>query len=368
MINVISHTSALEAMRLVDFPKALVSAEVLSEIPSQALTKAEAERWASSDPLLRGLARPIELLVADPGGARSNEVFRSHALSVKLPAGAALRLSETVAIVRPELMIYQIARRATTLELVMLIDEICGLYAAHPSFPAGMLQRKAPLSTLDEIRDFADAMPRAAGTAKVRAACGLAVARSGSPMESRLAARISWSRLRGGYGLSILSMNEELVVDRISRRLDAAHVRKPDILFSLPSDGEFGYCLDYHGWIHDENGRAEADSLRANELLAFGLQPFSIWRSQYESTSYMDGLIDGIIRPRLGLGAHRPRLERRSLELARREALLSELDTIDGLSWGVSERAPRVIKAQEDVEEAKERLAWAERHLKRSSR
>lgn len=212
----------------------------------------------------------------------------------------------------------------------MLIDEICGLYAAHPSFPAGMLQRKAPLSTLDEIRDFADAMPRSAGTAKVRAACGLAVARSGSPMESRL--------------------------------------RKPDILFSLPSDGEFGYCLDYHGWIHDENGRAEADSLRANELLAFGLQPFSIWRSQYESTSYMDGLIDGIIRPRLGLGAHRPRLERRSLELARREALLSELDTIDGLSWGVSERAPRVIKAQEDVEEAKERLAWAECHLKRSSR
>lgn len=125
---------------------------------------------------------------------------------------------------------------------------------------------------------------------------------------------------------------------------------------------------DYHGGIHDENGRAEADSLRANELLAFGLQPFSIWRSQYESTSYMDGLIDGIIRPRLGLGAHRPRLERRSLELARREALLSELDAIDGLSWGVSERAPRVIKAQEDVEEAKERLAWAERHLKRSSR
>lgn len=180
-------------------------------------------------------------------------------------------------------------------------------------------------------------------------------------MESKLAARVSWSRRDGGYGIPILSMDQSLEVQRISRNLGAAHVRKPDILFSLPDGDTPGYCLDYHGRVHSEEGRAEADSVRANELLAFGLQPFSIWHAQYQSTAYMDRLLDGVIRSRLGLPRHRTSKERQSLELARREALLAELDVINGVHWGVSELDPAVIKARESVEETRDLLAWAER-------
>lgn len=337
MINVLSHTTALEAMRLAGIPQALARSEALGTAPGKAPAKAEARLWAESDPLLRALPRPLDILVADPAGSRSNEVFRSHALSCELPEGALLRISGNVAVVAPKILVMQMARVATPLELVMLIDELCGLYAIRPSDSGGMAQRDAPIIELAALSDFA------AGLCRV------------------LAARVSWSRRDGGYGIPILSMNQGLEVQRISRNLGAAHVRKPDILFSLPDGDAPGYCLDYHGRAHGEEGRAEADSVRANELLAFGLQPFSIWHAQYQSTAYMDRLLGGVIRSRLGLPRHRTTKERQSLELARREALLAELDAIDGVHWGVSELDPAAIKARESVEEARDLLAWTEK-------
>ena len=75
----------------------------------------------------------------------------------------------------------------------------------------------------------------------------------------------------------------------------------------------------------------------------------------------MDRLLDGVIRSRLGLPRHRTSKERQSLELTRREALLAELDVIDGVHWGVSKLDPAAIKARESVEEARDLLSWVER-------
>ena len=50
-----------------------------------------------------------------------------------------------------------------------------------------------------------------------------------------------------------------------------------------------------------------------------------------------------------------PRQERAAVELARREALLAELNAIDGLRWGASASHPTVIRAREAIEEARER-------------
>lgn len=55
MINVLSHTTALEAMRLARFPQALARSEALGTAPGKAPAKAEARLWAESDPLLRAL-------------------------------------------------------------------------------------------------------------------------------------------------------------------------------------------------------------------------------------------------------------------------------------------------------------------------
>lgn len=357
MTYVISHTTALEAMRLADTPRMLAAAESLDIPDGKAPTRAEVDHWLGSRSIGRLLSRPVHLLVADAGGSRDNEAFRSHVLRGDLPGGSFLRVGADLALPCPELLVLQMARLATPLELVLLIEELCGTYAVQPADPSGMLQRKEPLTSRSRILKFVDKLNRPPAAAKVREACSLAFDASGSPMESRLALRIAWPRRRGGYNVPILSMNEDLEVARIWRGLEESHVRRPDILFSLPHDGAPGYCLDYHGGVHGRDGRAEEDAVRANELLAFGLQPFAIWHAQYEGTAYLDRLVDGVLRGKLGLPAHRVTAARRALELARREALLAELDVIDGLSWGVSEKRLSVVKAGESVEEALDRLA-----------
>lgn len=367
MTYVISHTTALEVMRLADAPRLLAAAEPLDIPDAKAPTKSEADRWLGRSSMGRLLTRPVQMLVADAAGSRDNEVFRSRVLRSELPAGAFRRIGTNLAVPCPELLVLQMARLATPLELVLLIEELCGTYAVQPADPLGMLQRKEPLTSRARILEFVDKLNRPPAAARVREACSLAFDASGSPMESRLALRIAWPRRKGGYNMPILSMNEDLEVARIWRGLEESHVRRPDILFSLPHNGAPGYCLDYHGGVHGMDGRAEADAVRANELLAFGLQPFAIWHAQYEGTAYLDRLVDGVLRGKLGLPAHRVTATRRALELARREALLAELDAIDGLSWGVSEKRLSVVKARESVEEALDRLAIDEARRRRAA-
>lgn len=175
MINVLTHTTALEAMRLTRFPQDLARSEALDAMPGKAPAKAEAKLWAESDPLLRVLSRPLDLLVADPAGSRSNEVFHAHALSRELPEGALLRISENVAVVAPEILVLQMARVATPLELVMLIDELCGLYAIRPSNAVGMAQRETPIVELAALSDFAESLHNAPAASKLRRACKLAI-------------------------------------------------------------------------------------------------------------------------------------------------------------------------------------------------
>ena len=173
MTYVISHTTALEAMRLADAPRMLAAAEPLDIPDGKAPTRAEVDRWPGSRPIGRLLSRPVHLLVADPGGSRDNEAFHSHVLRGDLPGGSFLRVGADLAVPCPELLVLQMARLATPLELVLLIEELCGTYAVQPADPSGMLQRKEPLTSRLRILEFVDKLNRPPAAAKVREACSL---------------------------------------------------------------------------------------------------------------------------------------------------------------------------------------------------
>lgn len=255
--------------------------------------------------------------------------------------------------VSPEPLLLQMARIATPLELAMLVCELCGLYAIQPG--GELVQREVPLTSIGQIVEFLANLDGIPGAPALRRAASAAFGLSASPQESKLAARVAWDRARGGYAIPILGMNESLEVRRISRRLDEAHVRRPDVILRLPGPGGPGIGLEYNGSDHLSEGRQQQDALRANELLAYNFKPYAIWKDQYQSTSYMDGLMDGVIRSELGLPRHRPSARRAAVELARREALLAELNVIDGMTWGTSTSRPSVVRALEAIDEARER-------------
>lgn len=356
MTYVFSHTTALEIARTAWFPRVLGRFCPASAIPRRLPASGEVESRLSSSSALAGLARPVSLLVSSSAGSSRTRLCEAHCLTAELPPNALLRLSDDAATAGPELLALQMASLATPLELTMLVFELCGLYAPSPGSEVGLLQRARPLTTLDDLSAFASRVPHIPGVRSLKRACDLAFELSASPMESRLACRVAWPRAKGGYGVPILAMNADLEVRRISRNMRKAQVRRPDILLSLPVGADAGLCLDYNGSVHESERRAKADLERLNELLSFGMRPFTIDHGQYESTAYMDGLVDGSIRRGLGLPIPRPSRGRASLELARREALLCELDAVDGMNWGTSRDAPAVRKALEDVEYAKARL------------
>lgn len=347
---VLSHTTALEAYRA-----GIATSPADSALPGKAPASAELLAWRNTSKLGRTLAMPLALLVGETSAHNENPVCQTH-YSAPLPGGSLARIDDSARIVSPELLLVQMSRAATPVELAMLVCEICGLYAVRPDTPLGMTQRERPLTTTAAIAAYIDEIGAVPGIRKLRAALIRAFDDSGSPMESKLAARVSWPRSKGGYNVPILSMNEELEVARISRNLSRAKVRKPDLLFSLPQGETPGLCLDYHGDVHHSETRPELDATRTNELLAFGLQPYTLWRDQYRGTAYLDGLIDGVVRRKLGLPRPRAAKPRETLELARREALLAELDAVDGVSWGTSGAGPEALRARELVDEARSRL------------
>lgn len=355
MTFVLSHTTALEVMRLKRFPLHLAHRDPELRLPRKAPTSAEVESWASSSPMVSQLRRPICLLAATCGASVRNDRFEVRAASTALLAASLIRLDEETAIVSPELLALELAATATRLELVLLLCELCGLYAMQPGSDLGLIQRDAPLTTLEKLATYARESGRVPGKRALSEACRSSFELCASPMEAKLACRVAWPRMHGGYNVPILGMNSSLEVERISRRFSDSHVRKPDILLSLPTTAAPGLCLDYNGAVHERGVRPMADLERMNELLAFGMKPYVIGRDQYRGTSYLDGLVDGVLRKELGLRAPRHGADRAALELARREALLAELDVVDGLSWGVSEDASLVRKAKADVDEALDR-------------
>lgn len=353
MTYVMSHTTALEVMRARRFCDLLAHRDPHPTLPTGAPGAGEVERWLETSPIARQLSRPVVLLAAGEGSRKRCRGFEVRTAGFELPPASLIELDEATSIVSPEPLLLQMARIATPLELAMLVCELCGLYAIQPG--GELVQREVPLTSIGQIVEFLANLDGIPGAPALRRAASAAFGLSASPQESKLAARVAWDRARGGYAIPILGMNESLEVRRISRRLDEAHVRRPDVILRLPGPGGPGIGLEYNGSDHLSEGRQQQDALRANELLAYNFKPYAIWKDQYQSTSYMDGLMDGVIRSELGLPRHRPSARRAAVELARREALLAELNVIDGMTWGTSTSRPSVVRALEAIDEARER-------------
>ena len=171
MTFLLSHTTALEVMRLKRFPLHLAHRDPELRLPRKAPTSAEVESWASSSHMVSQLRRPICLLAATCGASVRNDRFEVRAASTALLAASLIRLDEETAIVSPELLALELAATATRLELVLLLCELCGLYAMQPGSDLGLIQRDAPLTTLEKLATYARESGRVPGKRALSEAC-----------------------------------------------------------------------------------------------------------------------------------------------------------------------------------------------------
>ena len=297
MSILVSHTSALQLMRLRGYPARVKEwSESTSYVPPKLPGHQKVMRIISADDLLRELLMPLDLLVRTDNNSHTTALADKHVTRSAFPRDAFVRLSEDLYCVAPELIAFQMARGASVEQVALLLYELVGTYALDCGSSYGMTQRKEPLTTIEAISEMLLRRGSTHGSRKVGAALPLVAPDSGSPMESKLALRIKAPVDQGGWGMQFTSMNHSMWLGRLSGRFEELKLRKPDILFCGVREGSGPrfVALEYHGAWHLQDEQVKKDEVRRNEFAANGIKDYTIFKDQYDDLDYMDWLLSQI--------------------------------------------------------------------------
>ena len=280
----LSHTTALEALRSVSLKRRLERGERASiPLPESSPSMGEIETARDQFPLL---TLPIHVCATRRGHVVPPRLAFVHRSRVPLPAGSVIRLSDDVYCTSPEYLVVQMAPSLTRLELIFLLGELLGTYAIAPDSEDGMFERRVPLTTRARVLAHLDALGPVPGTAQVRSALAEACEGSASPYETRLSMRLGLKPSLGGYHLRVLSMNAPLEVMRIGSALGPG-VRRPDVLLGATSvHAPFsGVSFDYNGGIHKTPEAFERDARRRTPRLHGRHRGAGTGRPRHERTA-----------------------------------------------------------------------------------
>lgn len=339
---IVSHITALEVLRRWDSFKLVETSEAVRNptLPNRMPTAREIKASLEQLRPLSGATLPLHVLVASTAGRHPSPKAVAHLAQRDLPDGSFFSLAPGVFCSSPELVALQMAEYASDLELLMLVDELCGHYGVQPRSSKGLVKRRDPLTSVARISSYLDKVGAARCAAKLRRALERARDRSGSPMESRCAHRLEFEPIRGGYGLEVVALNDPVAVERSDALLVgmSTRVRKPDIILLAPGDDACartpfrGVALDYQSEYHREEAQEARDINRRNELLAVDVKDYEIDKEHYDDVDYLDWLVSRI---RSDLGIPEPCLSARSQATwrDRRVRLCRDLAAADGLHW-----------------------------------
>ncbi|MDO4849241.1 MAG: hypothetical protein Q4B45_05680 [Coriobacteriia bacterium] len=361
MSIVFSHTTALEILRDPRYGASVAQARIPMPSPEDPPSDNELSRAVNRLGISPCKETRPHMACAHESGLRENRESVIHRQSCELPRGAYILIADGLGVASPEHLLIQMAPGATDVELMLLTCELCGLYAVCEDEEYGITQRPAPLTTKERILGYLNELGPHPHARRVRRAVAFVGENAGSPRESMLYLRFSLPRRLGGYAMQPLAMNLPIEMERLGSPVGDRTTRMPDLVLSLPEGDRPGICVEYAGSPHLQAGRPQLDDLRQNELMACGFEPYTIWSEQYNSMNYMDNLVDGTLRRKLGLARRRPGAEKLALERARRDLLLCELNSVDGRHWGISESSAEYESLLARVEVAKD-AEWAKRN------
>ncbi len=325
---VISHMAALHLIRSgpvqrncwLDCP---------TELPQRMPSGADMQEACRLFPQIAGLEGLIGVLVPNKRLVHDTQRARAHVWSKPLPAGALMQLAPGVRCASPLLLPLLMVSLLKPLELQLLLSELFGLYAPSRVRDIGLLQRREPLITPDELLSFLDAVGPIKGSTVLRKAIEKAPVLAASPQEAKLFLRVTLPYFRGGYNLGEVVLNDAVEIERLTARSKEMRTRKPDLLFLY---GNAHICIDYMGAWHDSELGVRRDTTRRNELLAAGFKPYELFKEHYDSLDYMDALAEKI-RAELGMPRSKPSLELGRKRRRARYELWRKLRGIDTSFW-----------------------------------
>lgn len=218
------------------------------------------------------------LYVAGPVdcSARSSAGVVARKLSACYSRGAFLKVDRQLAVASPELVFLQMASQLSFGALVALGFELCGSYPVE-----GACSVKAPLTSEKRLRTFLESAADARGVGKARAALAIVAERSGSVMETEVAAVLRASSYRGGYNFSGAVMNHPIYLSDRAKVPGRSEYVVADICWP-----ESKVVVEYNGFeAHASSARMAADARKLEALRRDGWKVFSLTAGQFSGVS-----------------------------------------------------------------------------------
>ncbi len=239
-------------------------------------------RALAEQPALRGLTRPLDVLIDPSFSNKDSAVAARHRMSIVPPPKSFFIANDSVAVCSPELSFLQLSRHLTPLESTLLACELCGDYALLLNDNDRLVQCK-PLTSRRDLERILSLCQGAKGIKQARRAASRAFDKARSPMESKVALLLSESNAQGGFGLAKPELNLEMSVLSINGE---RQIRVCDILWR-----EKQLAIEYDSSTHHEgNADIDRDARRRNQLVLNGLTVLTVTRRQVREFSYIEGL------------------------------------------------------------------------------
>lgn len=215
--------------------------------------------------VLGACVRPCHVLVASQVSRHNACGFTVHVCSTKLPRQALIKISKSVWVVSPEMLVCQLAamRDWSDEEIVKVAYELCGTYVLDASWD-GLTNTDSPLTSTERIGRFIEASSPMRGVKRARKLMGLVHDRSNSPMETILAMLLTLPARHGGLGYKGLVMNYPIQTSMGRRFVDLA----------FPS---MGVGLEYKGRAYHAIEAAGRDDRRQNAIVGQGMTVLNVW-------------------------------------------------------------------------------------------
>lgn len=280
-------------------------------------------------PLIREITGlPVHLMVESRAAMTGAECLTSHLATGPLPFGSVVETDLGLSVASPLMTLYQLAQTVSEVHLVMAMYEMCGTFsvfkptnaieemAALSSMPlegAGSWQRvcgqngrrsdlwrRPPLIELDELSRFANEVKGKRKGAMFAKAASLVTGVVASPFEAQLSILLSFSRRKGGEGLSRLENNKRVALSRKATLLSGKCCCYADLLFE-GYDCERPVVIECQGAVaHASEKMLMADSDRTTALQEMGYDVILLTYGQIANARNFD-VVRRLLFKKLGI-------------------------------------------------------------------
>jgi len=230
--------------------------------------------------LFSGLKLPIHVMLGSQHIRRASKNMNQHIFSSETPIGCFMNIGNDLMISSPEFVFLQLANQLTSVELIELGYELCGVYSLplpdEKEVPERGFFTRQQLTSTKKLTAFLDSMPGARGRLRALHALRYLQDGSASPMETKLAMLLTLPYKMGGYGFKMPILNCRIPLPKAVRKYFTKKYYVCDLYWP---DEKVAVEYDSDQY-HTASERIANDSNKRNALASIGIRVVSVTRQQ----------------------------------------------------------------------------------------